>query len=72
MKSSAGEFIAVTEDPADGVTIVVTIANPPGAPLVRKLLRGEMVGGALLAGIATHFQGSPQLSAKTVPGFRFD
>jgi hypothetical protein len=72
MKASAGEFIAATEDPADGVTIVVTIANPPGAPLVRKLLRGEMVGGAMLAGLATHFQGSPQLSAKTVAGFRFD
>jgi hypothetical protein len=72
MKGSAGEFIAATEDPADGVTIVVTIASPPGAPMVRKLLRGEMVGGAMLAGLDKLFVGEPKLSAKTVPGFRFD
>jgi hypothetical protein len=72
MKGSAGEFIAATEDPADGVTIVVTIASPPGAPMVRKLLRGEMVGGAMLAGLDKLFVGQPKLSAKTVPGFRFD
>ena len=64
MKASAGEFVAATEDPADGVTVVVTIVNPPGAPLVRKLLRGEMVGGAMLAGIDSLFTGQPKLSAE--------
>jgi hypothetical protein len=72
MKESAGEFVAATEDPADGVTIVVTIASPPGAPIVRKLLRGEMVGGAMLAGLDALFVGQPKLSVRTVPGFRFD
>ena len=72
MKASAGEFVAATEDPADGVTVVVTIGSPPGAPIVRKLLRGEMVGGAMLAGIDSLFAGQPKLSAKTVTGFRFD
>ena len=57
MKASAGEFVAATEDPADGVTVVVTIGSPPGAPIVRKLLRGEMVGGAMLAGIDSLFTG---------------
>jgi hypothetical protein len=72
LKGSAGEFVAATEDPADGATIVVTIASPPGAPIVRKLLRGEMVGGAMLAGVDSLFVGQPKLSAKTVPGYRFD
>ena len=72
MKGSAGEFVAATEDPADGATIVVTIGSPPGAPIVRKLLGGEMVGGAMLAGLDKLFVGQPKLSAKTVPGFRFD
>jgi len=71
MKASAGEFVAATEDPADGVTIVVTIGSPPGGPIVRKLLRGEMVGGAMLAGLDSLFVGHPRLSAQTVPGFRF-
>ena len=72
MKGSAGEFVIATEDPADGATIVVTIASPPGAPIVRKLLRGEMIGGAMLAGLDKLFVGQPKLSAKAVPGFRFD
>ena len=47
LKAGAGELVAASEDPADGVTIVVRIGNPPGAPLVRRLLRGEghRVGG---------------------------
>jgi hypothetical protein len=72
MKGSAGEFVAATESPADGVTIVVNVGSPPGAPIVRKLLRGEMVGGAMLAGLDSLFVGQPKLSARTVPGFRFD
>jgi hypothetical protein len=30
-----------------------------------------MVGGAMLAGLDSLFVGHPNLSAKTVPGFRF-
>jgi hypothetical protein len=31
-----------------------------------------MVGGAMLAGLDKLFVGEPKLSAKTVPGYRFD
>ena len=72
VKASAGEFVAATEDPADGVTIVVPIANPPGAPLVRKLLRGEGIGAGALGDLESLFKGQPRLSVKTVAGFRFD
>ena len=60
VKSGAGEFVAATEDPADGVTIVVQIANPPGAPLVRKLLqrRGNRARARRLGSM---FKGTPRL-----------
>ncbi len=70
VKGGAGEFVAATEDPADGVTIIVQIANPPGAPLVRKLLNGEGIGA--LGDLGSMFKGTPRFSVKTAPGFRFD
>jgi hypothetical protein len=70
VKSGAGELVAATEDPADGVTIVVQIANPPGAPLVRKLLNGEGIGA--LGDLGSAFKGTPRFGVKTVAGFRFD
>jgi hypothetical protein len=72
MRAGAGEFVAATEDQADGVTIVVQIAHPPGAPLVRRLLRGEGIGLSALGDLDSLFKGQPQLTVKTVAGFRFD
>lgn len=36
-------FIAATEDRADGVTLMVTLDNPPDIVLLAKVLRGAMV-----------------------------
>ncbi len=72
LKAGAGEFVAATEDPADGVTIIVQLANPPGAPLVRRLLRGEAIGIGALGDLESLFKGEPRFAVKTVPGFRFD
>jgi hypothetical protein len=66
------ELVTATEDPADGATLVVTIVNPPGAPVVRKLLRGEGIGPEALRDIGALFKGDPKVSATTVAGFRFD
>jgi hypothetical protein len=71
VQAGAAELISATEDPADGVTLVVTIANPPGAPLVRKLLRGD-VGVGDVANLASLFKGDPRVTVRTVAGFRFD
>jgi hypothetical protein len=68
----SGELIAATEDPADGATVVVTIVNPPGAPLVRKLLSGNFDPTGALADVQSMFKGDPKLAVATVPGFRFD
>jgi hypothetical protein len=70
-QARAAEFIAAADDPADGVTLVVTIANPPGAPLVRKLLRGD-VGLGDVNDVRSVFKGDPRVSARAVSGFRFD
>jgi hypothetical protein len=72
LKAGAGELVAASEDPADGVTIVVRIGNPPGAPLVRRLLRGEGVGTGALSDLDSLFKGDPKLAVKTVAGYRFD
>jgi hypothetical protein len=40
LRSRGQEFVAATEQPLDGVTIVVTVDSPPGWPLLRKALQG--------------------------------
>jgi hypothetical protein len=72
LKSGAGELVAAAEDPTDGVTVVVQMANPPGAPIVRRLLGGEGVSAGALGDLDSVFKGEPKLSAKAVAGFRFD
>ncbi|HEU5253065.1 MAG TPA: hypothetical protein VFU16_07050 [Solirubrobacterales bacterium] len=72
MKAAGGEFVAATESPADGVSIVIRLKSPPGAPLLRKVLRGEGIGIGAMADLGSVFRGVPQLSVKTVPGFRHD
>lgn len=72
MKAAGGEFVAATENAADGVSIVIRLKNPPGSPLLRKVLRGEGIGIGAMADLGAVFRGVPQLSVKTVPGFRHD
>lgn len=70
LQEKATEAIAATEDPADGVTIVVTVANVPGAGVVRRLLSGEGLGTPLPNPLSL-FEGAPRLSVRTLPGFHF-
>jgi len=72
LKTGAGEFVAAADNPADGVTMVVHILNPPGAPLVRRLLHGEGIGAGDLKDIDSLFRGKPKLSVNTLAGFSFD
>jgi len=48
LKSKATQFIAAADAPADGVTLIATIDNPPGWDLLRQALRGRV---ASLAGL---------------------
>ncbi len=72
LKVGAGELVAATENPADGVTMVVRIINPPGAVLVRRLLTGEGVDPGALKDLGSLFQGKPRFGVTTVAGFRFE
>jgi hypothetical protein len=72
LSARAADFLAATEDPKQGVTIVATIVNPPGAPLARKLVRSESLGAGALADIESAFKGQPKVTVATVSGFRFD
>ncbi len=71
-QARADEFIRATQDQRYGVTIVVTLRNPPGASLVRRALKGESISPLELANPRAVFSGLPSLSATTVAGFRFD
>ena len=66
------EFVRATQDQRYGVTIVVTLRNPPGSSLVRRALKGEAINPLELANPLNVFRGLPSLSAATVAGFRFD
>ncbi|MFO0593627.1 MAG: hypothetical protein U0441_39160 [Polyangiaceae bacterium] len=40
LQKQTAQFVAATEGPEDGVTILVTLHNPPGLQALRKALRG--------------------------------
>jgi hypothetical protein len=64
-KQRSEEFIKATEDPADGVTIIIKFINPPGISIIGKVLKGEP---AYLLG--NWFpQGTPGADTKVVSGF---
>ena len=62
------DFIAATENLADGVTLVVTLNNPPGFALLRKALRGEPVSLYSMG----FSEGMPDVHIKIVPGYYRD
>jgi hypothetical protein len=62
--SQSARFIAATTDAQDGVTVVVTLANPPGMAALRKAVAGTTANGD--AGPA----GAPgSVHVDVVPGF---
>jgi hypothetical protein len=50
LSAQSAQFISATEDAQDGVTVVVTIANPPGMAAIRKGIAGASPNGASTAG----------------------
>ena len=60
------EFIRATESPADGVTILITFANPGLLPVVCRALRGEPV--TLTPSLIP--RGIPSSMVKVYPGLR--
>jgi hypothetical protein len=63
-RQNARQFIEATQDPKDGVTIVLVIADPPGFAHVRQALRGAGVSPSKLRIL----EGKPSISARVSPG----
>ena len=64
LTAQSARFIASTEDAKDGVTVVVTLANPPGM----AALRSAVAGGSPAAGAAP--AGAPaSVRVEVFPGF---
>lgn len=62
------DFIAATENLADGVTLAVDLNNPPGFPILRKALRGEPVSLYNMG----FSEGMPDIQIQIIPGYYHD
>jgi hypothetical protein len=49
-KEDASKFMAATEDSKDGVTLALTISNPPGFPELRQLFKSKIASPPNFAG----------------------
>ena len=65
LKQRTDEYIKAAEDTADGVTLVITLENPPGFPQLRQALKGQ---GLSLASLKMT-DGAPPIQIKIVPGY---
>jgi len=65
LKQNSALFIKAAEDTADGVTVVMTIANPPGFAQLRQALKGR---GISLAGLRIS-GGAPAVGIKFAAGY---
>ncbi|MDH5667658.1 MAG: hypothetical protein OEY86_06595 [Nitrospira sp.] len=65
LKEQTPRFLAAANEPADGVTLVLTISNPPGFPQLRQALKGKAIS---LAGLKVS-DGTPAVSIRIAPGY---
>jgi len=68
LKQNAEEFIKAAEDIADGVTLVITLGNPPGLPQLRQALKGK---GVALTSLKLA-DGAPTVKIKISSGYSHD
>jgi len=69
LQQQAQKFISATEDPADGVTLVVTFTNPPGLPNLRKIVGGVSAKLSVDGSSKGLPKRIPETSIEVVPGF---
>ncbi len=67
LQQQATTFVSAVQNPADGVTVQITLGTPPGFSALRAMLRGK--GSLPLSNLAAVFKGAPTASVKVVPGF---
>jgi hypothetical protein len=64
LRQKSDEFVRATEDTADGVTVVMTFANPPDFAGLRRALRGQ---GVSLASLRMSGK-APEVNLSVLPG----
>jgi hypothetical protein len=65
LKQHSEEFIQAASDTADGVTFVISVADPPGFPQLRQALKGKVFSLSSLK----MSDGSPSVKIKITPGY---
>lgn len=68
LKQHGDEFKKAAEDTADGVTLIITLENPPGFPQLRDALKAKTVSIASLK----LPDGAPTVKLQIVPGSKYD
>ncbi|MFQ5603450.1 MAG: hypothetical protein ACE5HS_09310 [bacterium] len=64
---NAQDFVSATEDEADGVTMLMTISDPPGLVNLRK-----MIAGASTQFSRNGIHGQVQVNVKVIAGFYYE
>lgn len=65
LKQHSEKFIQAASDTADGVTLLITVENPPGFPQLRQALKGK---GLSLPSLKM-LEGTPTLKIRVSPGY---
>lgn len=66
LQKQAGAFTTAAQNPADGVTLHVTLDAPPGFGVLRAALKGK---GYSLTELGASFDGTPTATVAISPGF---
>lgn len=65
LKQHSEEFIQAAADTADGVTLIITVENPPGFPQLRQALKGNVLSLASLK----MSDSTPTVKIRVTPGY---
>jgi hypothetical protein len=68
LKQRIEEFKKAAEDTADGVTLVITLENPPGLPQLREALKAKVIS---LASLKLP-DGAPTVKIRIIPGYQHE
>ena len=65
LKQHTQEFVKAAEDTADGVTLIITLENPPGFPQLSQALKAKSISPNSLK----FSDGEPTIKIKITPGY---
>lgn len=72
LKQHGRDFISAAENTADGVTLLITLSNPPGFAQLRQALKGKGLSLAMLNPLLKMPDGSPTVKFKVLAGYHHE